>query len=558
MLYISVALLIIGVCVFLRPIFGPGLFHSHEMWNNIIRLSELDESITHGRLYPRLFSNLLGGYGMPFLNFYAPLTFYVGELFHCLGMSYLTSIQSVFVLGALLAAVGMFLFVRSLWGKVPALVAALAYLFAPYHIVDIYVRGNIAEFFAMGMLPFVLWSFTELTMRKNKAWIVLASLIYGLFILSHNITALFGTGFLGSYLLFRFLAQRKDFPISRVFIALLLGLGLSAFFWLPALIEKEFVRASILIEGANLLEDHFVYFSQLVNPSWGFGLSVAGSEDGMSFQIGILHWLGFAGAIVGVILGKKKGENSFGGTVAFFAVVAIMCVFLMLPVSGFVWKRIELVRFIQFPWRLLLFVSFSTSVLIGAAIHALPRESKVYPVGVLLTAVLCIVVYGSYCKVEGYYPTRVKYNGFNTRRARVDTVAGEYVPKTALSIPEKISDNDLIIAQGEVQWKNLYICDASYEYHIRVSRPSTIKCEALWYPGWNVYLNDRIIESYPSKEEGLIEFRVPRGDYLCKVRFEETPLRLAADYTSAFAIFSILIISLCPKRKGEERDKGTD
>src|SRR5437588_213525 len=72
----------------------------------------------------------------------------------------------------------IYFFLKSFFGKIPALAAAVSYLYFPYHALDIYVRGDVAEFFAYVFLPLVLlglYKIHELG-KFNKFYVVLASL----------------------------------------------------------------------------------------------------------------------------------------------------------------------------------------------------------------------------------------------------------------------------------------------------------------------------------------------------------------------------------------------
>ena len=66
----------------------------------------------------------------------------------------------------------------------------------------------------------------------------------------------------------------------------LAGLGLSAVFWLPAFPERQAVRVDQWFDGRYAYRGHFVEWSQFFSPAWGFGVSVPGPDDAISFQIG--------------------------------------------------------------------------------------------------------------------------------------------------------------------------------------------------------------------------------------------------------------------------------
>ena len=66
----------------------------------------------------------------------------------------------------------MYGFVRSWLGRNAGLVAAVAYMAIPYHLVDVYVRAALAESVALVFLPLALWGFRETVRRPRLAAIL--------------------------------------------------------------------------------------------------------------------------------------------------------------------------------------------------------------------------------------------------------------------------------------------------------------------------------------------------------------------------------------------------
>ncbi len=136
-----------------------GYFASSDGMIHLYRLFELDRALHAGIFYPRWFPLSGYGYGLPVLNYYPPLAYYLSELFHLLGAGYIASIKLLIAFGFVAAAFSMFLFARDLLGDAPAFVAGVAYAYLPYLLSDAYVRGNFPEFLAMSILPLALWAF---------------------------------------------------------------------------------------------------------------------------------------------------------------------------------------------------------------------------------------------------------------------------------------------------------------------------------------------------------------------------------------------------------------
>ena len=62
-------------------------------------------------------------------------------------------------------------------GERAALLAGLVYVYSPYHLLDVYVRGALAETVALVFLPLCLWSFDASIERPRMAAIVGAAAV---------------------------------------------------------------------------------------------------------------------------------------------------------------------------------------------------------------------------------------------------------------------------------------------------------------------------------------------------------------------------------------------
>ena len=101
-------------------------------------------ALRDGALYPRWAADMVFGYGYPVWLILAPLPYYAAEFFHLLGFDFPASIKAVEALAWFASAGAMYLFAGRVLGRDAGLVAAIAYLFVPYHVVDLYVRGALA------------------------------------------------------------------------------------------------------------------------------------------------------------------------------------------------------------------------------------------------------------------------------------------------------------------------------------------------------------------------------------------------------------------------------
>ncbi|MCS7285906.1 MAG: glycosyltransferase family 39 protein [Anaerolineae bacterium] len=544
------------------PLFMPGYFwNAHDARHNVFFIFELDRSIKDGLLYPRWSPDFAFGYGYPFFNIYGPLSSYLGELFHLLGFDIPTSVEIVFGLSILLSGSAMYLFLRKVMGPGAAFLGAMVYLYAPYHIFDLYVRAALAEAVSMVFIPLVFWGIYESVERPRWNAVAGTAIAYALLLFTSNLVALVVTPMLALYLLLLtglkafsgFPRERFSLPYaimgSGEFIhvsippasGLLLGLALCAFFWLPAFFEFKYVRTDQWMGGYYRYQDHFVYFFQLFSPRWGFGISVAGPNDNLGFQLGIVPF----GLTVLSLLVLPRLKGSLRAQAIFFFLATALTVFLSLHASTLLWEKVSFVRFAQFPWRWLLIPVFSMAFL-SSLILAEERNRPFLP---LLLGLMVIAGSYPYIKAE---PGKPPEGGVSLAGLmRFQRTSNEMTGSTAWvkEIPGWSPFADLHIAGIEVKTRIDYTSippdtqistlewrTASELFGYLTEREDlTVTLNLFYYPGWTAYLLEkegekyRIVKKLPIAPEdgplGRVTVKVPKGLHYVLVRFEDTPVR---------------------------------
>ncbi|MBI4991572.1 hypothetical protein HZB96_05795, partial [Candidatus Gottesmanbacteria bacterium] len=300
-----VGLLLVIVLSFgtIRPLFSPGFFPMHDD-TQPARIDQMAKSLISGQFPVRIVGELGYGFGYPLFNFYAPLPYYIGAFFNITGFDALAAAKIMFMIGIVLAGLSMFFLVKEIAGSQAALTSSILYMYAPYHAVDIYVRGAAGEFYALGFLPLILLGIIKITKpfyssspstfardklesrslsraksrdlssrqaRTIKQGTIIGSLGFAGVLLSHNIlgiiTGYFLALFLIVYLCYLLLKKQRLSVVCYLLSVVFLGIGLSAFFTLPAVVEKKYTKVEELTGGGSDFSSHFVYLDQLWNSS---------------------------------------------------------------------------------------------------------------------------------------------------------------------------------------------------------------------------------------------------------------------------------------------------
>lgn len=385
----------------------------------LARVALMAQSLQDGQFPVRWVKDLGYGYGYPIFNFYNPLPYYLGALPVLFGFNAIAGEKFMFALPILMAAAGMFVLINKHFGTGAALVAATLYTYAPYHAVQIYVRGSVAEYWAYAIIPWLL----HFLLKKQT----LASAIsLAILITSHNLTTIMVVPFLGLFILVDLLLSKNKFLCLKHYaLSLMLALGTSAFFWLPATMEKHLTNVDTMVnEQFNPLQ-HFVYPRQLWYMPWGFGGSTADEHDGLSFMIGTTHiLLAFFGLVV--FIKRRQQKNLFLVACS----LSLIALFMLLPISRQTWIiGLPILKYLQFPWRYLSFVVFGSSILGAIAVHAFKKIPH-FHLGVAVTICLIILV-----NLQ-YFQAQFKYGETAEQLLSAENIQWEYSRRSDEYLPQ--------------------------------------------------------------------------------------------------------------------------
>lgn len=225
--------------------FFQNYFFGYDFVFQGARLASFYKNLQEGVILPRWAGQLNSGYGHPVLIFLYPFVFYLGSIFHFLGLSIVDSVKGLFVFGYIFSCVFMYFFGKKLWGERIGFLVAFVYLYSPYRFVNMYDRAALGEHMALAFLPLIFWSLTCLYQAKKAKprHLTLTAVSFALTILSHNLIFLMSFPLIFAfwhYLIFRyrnhFLSRKTIFGIT----GFVWGLCLSAFFWMPVVFERRY------------------------------------------------------------------------------------------------------------------------------------------------------------------------------------------------------------------------------------------------------------------------------------------------------------------------------
>ncbi len=524
-------LLIVLAASFLmiRSLFISGYFPMHDD-TQVARVVVMGRALRAGSR--SRVSRARRRYGYPIFNFYGPLPYYVGGVLYALGLSGLTATKIMMGTGLVLAGVTMYLAIADISGISAGIFAAVFYMFAPYHGVQAYVRGAVGEYYALIFLPLILWGFWRIRSKKSTVSGILlgAAGTFGL-IVSHTILGYVGM-FLAGFAAIALSVHTAQW--KKIWTVVLLGLGLSAFFWLPAIWEMKYTSVAGQINSGSNFRDHFVCLSQLWNSPWGFGGSAKGCLDGMAFKVGKEYLLiGLAvllAALAGFIRGKRERLLIAAGTVIF-----LVSVFFMLSISASVWNILPFFAYVQYPWRFLAFAIFGISLVVSQIVSLFRSTLLRFAVTSLCVGLLLFVEAKRFVPQYTYSRPEADFESAEDIRFRVSKISDEYLPP---SVPRPSTARDIVhdtIPESALYTSEIrQLSDTYVKIAFQAQEPTMAKTNIAYFPGWQYIVN--VTDTVPQIENGLPVITIPSGDSVVQMWFRNTPVRSIADIISLVSL----------------------
>jgi uncharacterized membrane protein YidH (DUF202 family) len=513
------------------PLTADGTLH-------LYRLIALDHALSDGTLWARYAAGMAYGYGTPMFNYYSPLSLYPMLLLYKLGMSFLQSWLWGMSFYTLVAAFGTYRLGRLWSGEVGGIISAAAYIYAPYMLYDALWRGTVAEYASLALLPYVLWALTCAAQKNHcHSWIAVC-LAFALFIPMHNVITLHGVALIGVFTLFLWLQHGKSLKSGiRLFSPLLIGFMLTAFFWLPALTETQYVKLDA-ITATNPTIDVVGNLTDLENV---LTLPITADPTQLQPPISIaLSWTQIVLAAVGVVLVWRRAPTlSLRVFVLLLAVLIALLIFMNTHASALIWQTLPLIRYSQFPSRLIGLASFLLAVLAGIGVSQLLDlfRSHTRQGALLCISLTGIIIYGFPYLYPIYLPdidpqNIVDLHDFERDSGFTSTSSfGEYLPIWNYEAP----DPDKLISRyqtmeiiprlqppGGVTLENAVWRNTSGAFEITTENETVLNFDWFYFPGWQATLNGQPLELTPTTPEGLISAAVPAGTHQVEIWLANT------------------------------------
>jgi len=522
----------------------------------LVRLEAMRAAVAGGDWWPRWLPDLYGHHGSPLPLFYAPLSYQLPLALALLGLGNSLALQIAMSVHILAGAIGAGWASRRWFGPGSEAVAALAFALAPYVLFDVYARFAYAELGAIALLPWLLGLVTVGGPRGAAG----LGLGVAALVLTHNITALVATPLV---FLLALAGGGRDRWLRLWAIAA--GVGLAAFFWIPALALRGEVWAE---ESLTAFKPVRHLRPLLAILPFGDGEIVdLGSGRRAGARLGEPGWLLLA--LAPWLAARAPRRRRPGALV--LAAAGLAAVLLTASFTAPFWEHLPLVRYVQFPFRLLGVASVVAALFAGALAARARERFAIAPL--LLVALLPpLFAWAALGHVDCRYafldasartmvvvapsqapraaadprlaaPDRLLDVDYLRREVLSSTSGEDFLPRTAQRPPRAAAVAAEAISPG------VEVTSSEWGYpevraEIVAARPGGVALSQLAFPGWRVEVDGAPRETLRDRPAGRIVVPVRPGDRRIVARFGWTPLTRAAGATSLLSALALLLLAL--------------
>ncbi len=564
----------------LWPFYSEGLPRSFDGGLHLLRLSLLHDYIRQGILLPRWTPALILGYGYPLYNFYAPGAYYLAEVLHLLGLTFYNAFIGTFAIQILAAGYGMYFFARDLFSSgsftgarepkdnaadsrlsatLPALLAAVAYLYGPYLLTNVYIRGAIAEAGAQALLPWIFWSVRRLIRAKEAAhyFFPVVFLLGGL-ALTHNITLLFLPPVLLLFILLHWLQapERWRHRWQRLLWiggALLGAMGISAFFWLPLLLERHnLADTAYLISRSVWLPGSVWYWQNFLDSGFHFTHTFA-----RPIKLGIVQ-LALALFGFGAALLFAPRRKAWLGEWLFWLAVALGTGAFMGAWALPIWLSNDILPIAQFTWRLLAILSLPLALFVGGlalSVDWLARPWRRRGLQLLIgTATLLVIILAhrpllAWMDLYAAESATVSQPVFAQIEIDKGVISGGQRNSSIQEFRPRWADTDLVLATDVTTPSTppaVTVTAANdFDLQLAVDAPTAtfLRFATFYFPGWEIRVDNVPQPVYPSTNLGLLTVDLPAGAHAVTVTWAGTTTERLAGYLSLLTLLGLMILA---------------
>lgn len=503
------------------------------------------QSMAEGDWRPRWAGILDGGRGDALFTFYPPLSYLAsGLLMRLPGVDELGALKLLSVLILFLGQAGGYLLARGFFDRGASLLAGVAYVALPAYALIGLNRNFLANAMGLALAPLVIRGAHGVLVDEERirSGIILALSASGL-VLSHLLTTYLCGIAVGGMALLLWPRTGWRGPM-RLAAAGLLVLGLTAFFLAPQQIERDWVHLNLQL----IRQDYRNYFLFARPPE---GSAYRQTWSGLNLVISLVTILQVA---LSVLLtagsaGRWRNRKPIAEMVRWGLLMTMFALLISLPGSEPVWRYLPGLRFIQFPWRALPFVSLGSGLAAAALWTAwgeLPRGRRLW-IAPLLGLLVAANLFFTWMVARRYDPglrgpqvaqllaspgvekitfaesLRIQQQENGDRLMLAYTANQPYFRPAAADLdyyPPAQSVGGVTVADGRCRVTPERLGNEDRAVLVECETAARARVETYHYPHWVARIDGAEVRVDADPESGRMLIDLPAGSHRLSVRFE--------------------------------------
>jgi hypothetical protein len=515
-----------------------------DMWLHFDQMKSFYHGLAAGKIYPRWEEDTNQGFGAPTTSYYPPGIYYLTSGFYWFTGNWLRTLLGVHLLAMIASGLALYTLARRLMSRLAAAIAMAAYIDFPYHLIDQYDRGAIAELLSFVWMPLVLLFTTNLfaertgreqlentpgattgvrshsRMLLNSAGLAAS---YAAFLWSHPPTAYQFSLVFSLYVLALAIWRRDWRALLSVIAAVALGLGVAAAYVYPAAVEADLIRH-------EYLSQHWPY-----HESYVFAHTARTEEHRPFFNLIDHSWIisvvaiALSAALLTLQQRPKALSTTLRRQVILWTGMGAVALFFMTRYSALLGRHIPRLEIGGFSWRMLSITTLVVSLLAGACAESAIRARGLRRKSAsrLLAALVVTIIIGS----ASFTALRVMRPQWNAEAFEPEEEHFNYaiVPRTAPENPEDLPGPDeaqpaeLDAGNGTVsvvQWQPEH-----REVHADLSDADDLWIRTFNFPGWTATVDGKAVAIKTGEDVGDIVIELPAGTHMVTLDYLDTPPR---------------------------------
>jgi hypothetical protein len=552
-----------------------GLPNTADGTVHFVRATEMVAAWQDGIFLPRWSLNLGFGYGIPLFVYAPPLPYLLTAAYHSLGFAPEAAFKTMLVSALLIGATGAYRLGHLFFGLWAGAVAAAAFIYAPIQLRELFVQGNVAQFLAWSFLPWAFWATIQIyrshqPTRQLGYALVMAVALMGT-LLSHNVVALMLLQSVAALGIILWIATHHHRAFWITVGGGTLGLLLSAWFSVPALLEGSYVALDMIVASDYRLR--FITLPELL--AWPPRLDTGAINPYIPLTLGLPHVLiGLLGILLlaGWALSRRisNSEQSnecpsfsrlFWGTATFMVLFTLFCGLMATRVSMPIWALMPFADLFEFPARWHGFTMVGLAWLAAALVGMIGvgvirrRMQPIVASGLLLLLMGAALV--------GLYPHKIAPGSrvmspyevvrYEVKSGAVGTTSlGEFNPvwvtrplNTSPLVEDYLERRPVDRLAGmlppNANHSVLEVNAHRQRYNITLAAPATLTFNLHYFPGWRAKVNQMPVPVRPQATTGLLTVDLPAGESTLELTFGPTLLRRVMGIISGVIWIGVLL-----------------